>query len=138
MYVCYIVFVKQKTAYEMRISDWSADVCSSDLSRDGFQALAREFTGPSDTRLRSDSRTSGNEKVRRALVDPGFSRLDKSEALVGLPPDLAVLMVAVSARQGACPVALFFARMACQGAAARLVATARGDFNAGVAPPLRR
>src|SRR3546814_6141969 len=28
------VFVfKQKTAYEMRISDWSSDVCSSDLSR---------------------------------------------------------------------------------------------------------
>src|SRR3546814_18687911 len=26
-----IVFVKQKTAYEMRISDWSSDVCSSDL-----------------------------------------------------------------------------------------------------------
>src|SRR3546814_7917661 len=27
----YIVFFKQKTAYEMRISDWSSDVCSSDL-----------------------------------------------------------------------------------------------------------
>src|SRR3546814_7990444 len=26
-------FCKQKTAYEMRISDWSSDVCSSDLSR---------------------------------------------------------------------------------------------------------
>src|SRR3546814_12926086 len=26
-----VVFVKQKTAYEMRISDWSSDVCSSDL-----------------------------------------------------------------------------------------------------------
>src|SRR3546814_1379404 len=25
------VFVKQKTAYEMRISDWSSDVCASDL-----------------------------------------------------------------------------------------------------------
>src|SRR3546814_6987538 len=25
-------FVKQKTAYEMRISDWSSDVCSSDLA----------------------------------------------------------------------------------------------------------
>src|SRR3546814_1459469 len=25
------LFVKQKTAYEMRISDWSSDVCSSDL-----------------------------------------------------------------------------------------------------------
>src|SRR3546814_4571368 len=27
----YLFFFKQKTAYEMRISDWSADVCSSDL-----------------------------------------------------------------------------------------------------------
>src|SRR3546814_8838890 len=27
----YVVFIKQKTAYEMRISDWSSDVCSSDL-----------------------------------------------------------------------------------------------------------
>src|SRR3546814_2822494 len=29
-------FVKQKTAYEMRISDWSSDVCSSDLTLAGF------------------------------------------------------------------------------------------------------
>src|SRR3546814_8402251 len=28
---CYFFFFKQKTAYEMRISDWSSDVCSSDL-----------------------------------------------------------------------------------------------------------
>src|SRR3546814_4310413 len=27
---CYFFFFKQKTAYEMRISDWSSDVCSSD------------------------------------------------------------------------------------------------------------
>src|SRR3546814_6096957 len=27
----FFFFVKQKTAYEMRISDWSSDVCSSDL-----------------------------------------------------------------------------------------------------------
>src|SRR3546814_12787426 len=27
----YLFFFKQKTAYEMRISDWSSDVCSSDL-----------------------------------------------------------------------------------------------------------
>src|SRR3546814_8132865 len=34
-------FFKQKTAYEMRISDWSSDVCSSDLSsRLGAQATA--------------------------------------------------------------------------------------------------
>src|SRR3546814_13362772 len=28
----FFLFFKQKTAYEMRISDWSSDVCSSDLS----------------------------------------------------------------------------------------------------------
>src|SRR3546814_4298608 len=38
LFSCYMVrhlfffFFKQKTAYEMRISDWSSDVCSSDLS----------------------------------------------------------------------------------------------------------
>src|SRR3546814_7230150 len=31
-YVIFVFFFKQKTAYEMRISDWSSDVCSSDLS----------------------------------------------------------------------------------------------------------
>src|SRR3546814_13554550 len=31
MYVLFVFFFKQKTAYEMRISDWSSDVCSSDL-----------------------------------------------------------------------------------------------------------
>src|SRR3546814_20973443 len=38
-------FFKQKTAYEMRISDWSSDVCSSDLlrinARGGCQILGR-------------------------------------------------------------------------------------------------
>src|SRR3546814_2963092 len=29
--LCLFFFFKQKTAYEMRISDWSSDVCSSDL-----------------------------------------------------------------------------------------------------------
>src|SRR3546814_14702591 len=31
VFVCFCLFFKQKTAYEMRISDWSSDVCSSDL-----------------------------------------------------------------------------------------------------------
>src|SRR3546814_9248050 len=34
VYVIIFFFFKQKTAYEMRISDWSSDVCSSDLLRD--------------------------------------------------------------------------------------------------------
>src|SRR3546814_5133779 len=32
MYLMLLFFFKQKTAYEMRISDWSSDVCSSDLA----------------------------------------------------------------------------------------------------------
>src|SRR3546814_5689543 len=32
MRLWHFFFFKQKTAYEMRISDWSSDVCSSDLS----------------------------------------------------------------------------------------------------------
>src|SRR3546814_1352227 len=40
---CMVIFFffKQKTAYEMRISDWSSDVCSSDLR--GLAPLAREL-----------------------------------------------------------------------------------------------
>src|SRR3546814_3928886 len=30
--LCVVFFFKQKTAYEMRISDWTSDVCSSDLA----------------------------------------------------------------------------------------------------------
>src|SRR3546814_4580196 len=35
MFDLLLFFFKQKTAYEMRISDWSSDVCSSDLDADG-------------------------------------------------------------------------------------------------------
>src|SRR3546814_10157635 len=38
--VCF--FFKQKTAYEMRISDWSSDVCSSDLPAGDFAAVGDE------------------------------------------------------------------------------------------------
>src|SRR3546814_8337505 len=36
--IVFLFFFKQKTAYEMRISDWSSDVCSSDL-----KALERRY-----------------------------------------------------------------------------------------------
>src|SRR3546814_2171287 len=52
MHVVYIVvisfvfFFKQKTAYEMRISDWSSDVCSSDLA--GQTICACGYNGSSE------------------------------------------------------------------------------------------
>src|SRR3546814_6484133 len=40
--ICYnFFFFKQKTAYEMRISDWSSDVCSSDLPDADKSAVAQ-------------------------------------------------------------------------------------------------
>src|SRR3546814_1029407 len=49
--ICFFFF-KQKTAYEMRISDWSSDVCSSDLTRrlqgfaDGDKRAEHDEDGP--------------------------------------------------------------------------------------------
>src|SRR3546814_12436708 len=47
LFVVYFFFFKQKTAYEMRISDWSSDVCSSDLlvALAGQQCLGRTANG---------------------------------------------------------------------------------------------
>src|SRR3546814_4051701 len=45
MYTVYVFFFKQKTAYEMRISDWSSDVCSSDLK------IVRATNGATDLTL---------------------------------------------------------------------------------------
>src|SRR3546814_6045231 len=73
LWVC--LFFKQKTAYELRISDWSSDVCSSDLriSRQQVDARRRELlllVGGVDDRAgdrlaeqRSDERRVGNECV---------------------------------------------------------------------------
>src|SRR3546814_4108238 len=38
----FLFFFKQKTAYEMRISDWSSDVCSSDLTELNIEGNSRE------------------------------------------------------------------------------------------------
>src|SRR3546814_15722137 len=47
---CVVFFFKQKTAYEMRISDWSSDVCSSDL-RDHAPTAVSAAVRPAAERL---------------------------------------------------------------------------------------
>src|SRR3546814_6455535 len=42
--MCFVIFFKQKTAYEMRISDWSSDVCSSDLLGNRVTRRHQDFT----------------------------------------------------------------------------------------------
>src|SRR3546814_2380963 len=61
-------FFKQKTAYEMRISDWSSDVCSSDLAQAGERARAgRDDVARAvdriDLDVRSEERRVGKECV---------------------------------------------------------------------------
>src|SRR3546814_10987761 len=52
-------FFKQKTAYEMRISDWSSDVCSSDLSPSGRRISAACAISPREAARRGWKRTGG-------------------------------------------------------------------------------
>src|SRR3546814_18415389 len=47
---CFFLF-KRKTAYEMRISDWSSDVCSSDLARVENLDRGHDMTGGFEDRL---------------------------------------------------------------------------------------
>src|SRR3546814_18179458 len=64
-----IFFFKQKTAYEMRISDWSSDVCSSDLA--ARKALRRQIA----TALRADF-----ERLYAANRDTGAYSPDAAPA----------------------------------------------------------
>src|SRR3546814_3137137 len=60
VFMCFIFFFKQKTAYEMRISDWSSDVCSSDL---------RSTQTVSDTSQSSDGQKDAGVTVANNLPD---------------------------------------------------------------------
>src|SRR3546814_9356541 len=60
-------FFKQKTAYEMRISDWSSDVCSSDLLA-LREIQYRVLTGELGGRLRQLCEVDGpSQRVARAI-----------------------------------------------------------------------
>src|SRR3546814_11812586 len=61
----YFFFFKQKTAYEMRISDWSSDVCSSDL-KGGFDADGPLFA----------ERARGAEHLQLVVGRQAIARLD--------------------------------------------------------------
>src|SRR3546814_16404122 len=87
IFKCFFFFFKQKTAYEMRISDWSSDVCSSDLClatgllpSDGDSLCLREirrarglkrrpFFGPSVWSDRGRVRDSGRYSRRGRIED---------------------------------------------------------------------
>src|SRR3546814_17085429 len=63
----WVCFFKQKTAYEIRISDWSSDVCSSDLAGTAvrrFRITAAQCAGRPESRHRAAQRTDGSGRQR--------------------------------------------------------------------------
>src|SRR3546814_3351373 len=68
--VCLVFFFKHKTADEMRISDWSADVCSSDLFGGGDQAALRMV--PADQGLVTGN-GPGLQRTLRLVQQPQFA-----------------------------------------------------------------
>src|SRR3546814_4240392 len=81
--LCFVVivflffFFKQKTAYELRISDWSSDVCSSDLTMKNSSRLLPEIDRK---RRRSSSGCAGlraSSITRRLKASHESSRLKK-------------------------------------------------------------
>src|SRR3546814_1482514 len=86
--IWYFFFFKQKTAYDLRISDWSSDVCSSDLEAPAFgQQPQTRIEGPAARfgnfhRCGEDARAFGRHCApfaRRRAIDPRQVGLGRSE-----------------------------------------------------------
>src|SRR3546814_8117173 len=61
-----VFFFKQKTAYEMRISDWSSDVCSSDLfarTEDDLATAQEMLADPDMKAMAEDEIKTGRERL---------------------------------------------------------------------------
>src|SRR3546814_17828145 len=91
----FVVFFKQKTAYEMRISDWSSDVCSSDLrsERRDYRSLcpARRLHGflhlcrhaPAGTRGAAARSRTGHRHLR---FSGGAAHVETNALILAVAP----------------------------------------------------
>src|SRR3546814_10552938 len=84
-----IFFFKQKTAYELRISDWSSDVCSSDLLEEWKDTYFGSEALPADAAPKAGAKDAAEAKpVETSALDPR------------LPPE-AQALARIEARQEA-------------------------------------
>src|SRR3546814_5731288 len=89
MFLNFFFFFKQKTAYEMRISDWSSDVCSSDLTTVEAHALFPERSlarGRDEPAAAEDLSTvrerAEREHIRKVLGQTG--QLGRAASILGI------------------------------------------------------
>src|SRR3546814_14918937 len=80
-------FCKLKTTYEMRISDWSSDVCSSDLSTDGKKGATARQTALEGLYLKQPP---APRQPRRRLAGRCRASLIKSRAFADRPLTMPV------------------------------------------------
>src|SRR3546814_9888789 len=73
-------FFKQKSAYERRISDWSSDVCSSDLLNQLIAMNASEMVGLDEARKLLDNLKDAAPQLVDGLT-PGLLNLTQISAL---------------------------------------------------------
>src|SRR3546814_7173997 len=85
-------FFKQKTAYEMRISDWSSDVCSSDLlSALGVEARSdEERRRYAEMQVKAEARRVEKLLAYQRAYDEAWQRLNPGMQRVNLPDDLQI------------------------------------------------
>src|SRR3546814_15346329 len=70
-------FFKQKTAYEMRISDWSSDVCSSDLRSHDF--AGRQCDVDALVRIKIDPVPQGRVELHHDKLEAMLIELDRHD-----------------------------------------------------------
>src|SRR3546814_6353881 len=102
-------FFKQKTAYEMRISDWSSDVCSSDLSLHVYTSDERQQRqGSRDddhetarlSSLRRNSSDGGVDTRFRRVISGGIdNRMPVQKPMPRFPLIMRCLLIAALDRQ---------------------------------------
>src|SRR3546814_3325961 len=91
----WFIFFKQKTAYEMRISDWSSDVCSSDLmftrdkGADQVPQQIKELQDAATQNAGAVKQLAGEMQRTLASLQQGASQLEST--LVALQQRNAVL-----------------------------------------------
>src|SRR3546814_18107697 len=84
LFSCYLFFFfKQKTAYEMRISDWSSDVCSSDLSSTSFSSSTPSTAGTRTPSATAPSRSSPRDSAMKNPAGASGRDLRSEERRVG-------------------------------------------------------
>src|SRR3546814_3393961 len=89
MVMLFFFCCKQKTAYEMRISDWSSDVCSSDL-------IVCRFAG--DDADRATDGVASEQRTLRALQDLDAFHVEKIDIRPGGTREVDTIDIGADAR----------------------------------------